>query len=74
MTFLRKVFAGYQCSGSVTFRYGSDFGFTDPCFWMTDADPDPDPALSPQFFAFLLTEGTFTSFFKDNKLLRGHKT
>ncbi len=30
-----------QCSGSVTFWYGS--GFSDPYLWLTDPDEDPDP-------------------------------
>jgi hypothetical protein len=32
-------------------------------------DPEPD-----QFFCLLLSEGTFTSFFKDKKSKRSHKT
>jgi hypothetical protein len=44
--------------------------------------PYPDPALfvsdlqdaNKKFFCLLLFEGTFTSFFKDKKSLRSHKT
>jgi hypothetical protein len=53
-----------------------------------DSDPDPDPAifvidlqeankkliLLKKFFCLLLFEGTFTSFFKDKKSKRSHKT
>jgi hypothetical protein len=45
-----------------------------------DSDSDPDPAISQtqfktkKFFCLLLFEGTFTSFFKDKKLNRSHKT
>jgi hypothetical protein len=51
-------------------------------------DPDPDPAIfvidlqdpnkktnfSKKHFCLLLFEGTFTSFFKDKKFKRSHKT
>jgi hypothetical protein len=50
-------------------------------------DPDPDPAIFvidlqntnkklffSKFFCLLLFEGTFTSFFKDKKSKRNHKT
>jgi hypothetical protein len=50
-------------------------------------DPDPDPAVFVidlqeannklifiKFFCLLLFEGTFTSFFKDKKSKRSHKT
>jgi hypothetical protein len=48
-------------------------------------DPDQDPAifvinsqqktnLKKKFFCLLLFEGTFTSFFKDKKSKRSHKT
>jgi hypothetical protein len=54
----------------------------------TDPDADPDPAiyvidlqdenkkkqLKKKFFCLLLFEGTFTSFFKDKKSKRSHKT
>ncbi len=49
----------------------------------SDPDPaDPDPASRGQqktiffikFFCLLLFEGTFTSFFKDKKSKRSHKT
>jgi hypothetical protein len=52
-----------------------------------DPDLDPDPAIFvinlqnankklifKQFFCVLLFEGTFTSFFKDKKSKRSHKT
>ncbi len=50
-----------------------------------DTDSDPDPAIfvsdlqdgKKNFllnFCFLLFEGTFTSFFKDKKSERSHKT
>jgi hypothetical protein len=53
-----------------------------------DPDPDADPAifitdlhdsnkkliLFKQFFRILLFEGPFTSFFKDKKSKRSHKT
>jgi hypothetical protein len=45
-------------------------------------DPDPaifvmdlqDTNLKKKFFCVFLFEGTFTSFFKDKKSKRGHKT
>jgi hypothetical protein len=50
-------------------------------------EPDPDPAIIiiyfedankklffSMFFCLLLFEGTFTSFFKDKKSQRSHKT
>jgi hypothetical protein len=42
-------------------------------------DPDPDPAifvidLQIKFFCLLLFEGAFTSFFKDKKSKRSHRT
>jgi hypothetical protein len=50
-------------------------------------DPDPDPAifvidlqdakkneLKKRFFCLLLFEGTFTSFFKNKKSKRSHRT
>ncbi len=66
-----------QCSGSVTLWYGSG------SFWLTD--PAPDPALFVSdlqdankkyyfFQSFLLFEDTFTSFFKDKKSQRSHRT
>ncbi len=52
-----------------------------------DLDPDPDPAIFvidlrddnkklilTKIFCFLLFEGTFSSFFKDKKSKRGHRT
>ncbi len=32
-----------QCSGSMTFWWGS--GSADPCLWLMDPDSDPDPAI-----------------------------
>jgi hypothetical protein len=53
----------------------------------SDPDVDPDPAIFVieiqeakktknfiTFFCFLLFKGTFTSFFKDKKSKRNHKT
>jgi hypothetical protein len=66
-----------QCFGPVTYRYGS--GSPNPDHRTTD----PDPLLSfsglqdekKSFLAYYLgTVGTFTSVFKDNMLLRSHKT
>jgi hypothetical protein len=48
-------------------------------------EPDPDPAIfiidlqdankkQKKFFCILLFEGTFSSFFKDKKSKRSHKT
>jgi hypothetical protein len=53
-----------------------------------DSDPDPDPSIfiidlqdtnkklfkKKKFSCILLFEGTFTSFFKDKKSKRSHKT
>ena len=48
-----------------------------------DQDADPDPSIfiidhqdanKKQIFCILLVEGTFTSFFKDKKSKRSHKT
>jgi hypothetical protein len=57
----------------------------DPNLWLMN--PDPDPAIFvidlqdankslffKKFFCLLLFEGTFTSFFKDKKSKRSHKT
>ncbi len=64
-----------QCSGS------------DPWHFDVDPDSDPEPAIFvidlpdankkqiyKKFFCLLLFEGTFTSFFKDKKSIRSHKT
>jgi hypothetical protein len=42
---MHQLFTLRQCSGSVTFWYGS--GSSNPYFWLMhpDDDPDPDPAL-----------------------------
>ncbi len=71
----------------MTFWCGSGSGSADPCFWLMDPDPDldPDPAifiidlqdgnknLYKKFF-LLLSEGTFTWFFKHKMSKRSHKT
>jgi len=64
-------------------------GSGDPCLRLThpDLDSDLDPAIfiinlqdakktqfKKRFFCILLFEGTFTSFFKDKKSKRSHKT
>ncbi len=66
-----------QCSGSVTFWYGSGYRSADPYHGLTDPDsapyPDPDPArvlsdlqdAKKIYFCLLLFEDTFTSRFKD---------
>jgi hypothetical protein len=66
----------------VIFWYGSGSGSADPCLCLMDPDPDSDPdsaifVIDPQdankklilkkFFCLLLSEGTFTSFFKDKE-------
>ncbi len=51
-----------QCSGSMTFWYGSGSGSADPYLWLTHPDPTPDPAIFVSnwqlkiidFFAFFL--------------------
>jgi hypothetical protein len=71
----------------MTFWCGSGSGAAEPCLWLLDPDADPDPAFSSltfkrqkkinlkkKFFCFFLFEGTFTSFFKDKKSKRSHKT
>ncbi len=47
--------------------------------WFTDPDPAPDPdtaffSMAFKFFCLLLFDATFTSFFKDKKSWRSHKT
>jgi hypothetical protein len=72
------------------FWFGSGSGSADPCLWLMDPDPDADPDSAifiidlqeankkiifiKKNFCILLFEGTFTSFFKDKKLKRSHKT
>jgi len=66
----------------VIFWYGSGSGSADPCLYLMDPDPDSDPdsaifVIDPQdankklilkkFFCLSLSEGTFTSFFKDKE-------
>jgi hypothetical protein len=43
--FFRKEFTFRQCSGSLTFCYGSGSGSAAPYLRVTDLDPAPDPAL-----------------------------
>ncbi len=50
---------GLQCSGSVTFWYGSGSG--DPYLWLTDLDSDPAP--DPDFFVSDLQDGNYIFFF-----------
>jgi hypothetical protein len=52
-----------QCCGSVTFWYGSG----DPCFCLMDPDPNTFviDLQDANKKVFLLFDGTFTSFFKD---------
>ncbi len=66
---------GYCCTDPVPWRFYID---PDPYHWITT---DPDPLFSSEAFKMatkisflLITVGTFTSVFKDNKLLRSHKT
>ncbi len=70
-----------QCCGSMTFLCGS--GSADTCLWLMDTDPavfiiDLQDANKKQvllkFFCILLFEGTFTSFLKDKKSKKRHKT
>ncbi len=56
----------------MTFRRGSGSRSTDPYLWLMDPDPNSDP--DKKFFCVLLFKGTFTSFFKDKKSKRIHKT
>ena len=57
---------------------GSWSGSGDPYLWIIDPDADPNPVIQsyvfPKFFFSFLFEGTFTSFFKDKKSYRSHKT
>ncbi len=73
-----------QCCRYVTFWYGSgsESGSADPYFWSSDLDPIPDTAPDPAIFfsdrqdgknmfsCLLLFEPTFTSFFKDKKVIK----
>jgi hypothetical protein len=79
-----------QCSGSMKFWCGCGSGSADPCLWLIDPDPDSDPdsaifvtdlqdankklIFTKSFCAYNFFEGTFTSFFKDKKSKRSHKT
>ncbi len=66
---------------------GSGSGSADPCLWLMDPDADPDPPIfiidlqdankirwKKIIFCILFFEGTLTSFFKDKKSKRSHKT
>jgi hypothetical protein len=47
----------------------------DPSIFITDLqDANKKLIFSNKFFCILLFEGTFTSFFKDKKAKRSHKT
>jgi hypothetical protein len=75
-----------QCCGFMTFWCGS--GSADPCLQLKDPDADPDPVIfiidlqdtkikqifCKTVFCILLFEGTMTSFFKEKKSKRSHKT
>ncbi len=73
---LSSVLCIVRGSVSETFCYGSGCGsgFSDPYLLLTD----PDPALFVSFHKVILLiiffESTFTSFFKDKKSCRSHKT
>jgi hypothetical protein len=77
------LYTFFQCSGSMTFWCGS--GSADPCLWLIGLDAcyfvidlqDANQKLikkKKKVFCFLLFEGTFTSFFKDKKYKKSHKT
>ncbi len=63
---------------------GSRSGSTNPCFWLIDPDADPsifiidlqdaNKKLFKKVFLHISFEGTFTSFCKDKKSKRSHKT
>jgi hypothetical protein len=81
LTVHRLFFTLIQCYGSMKFWYGS--GSADPYLRLMDPDPDPAILISDLqtaiiFFSLgfllLLFESTFTSFFKDKKAKRSHKT
>jgi hypothetical protein len=79
----------FQCSGSMTFWCGSGSADPCSDYWIRiRMRGDPDPAIFiidlqdvnkqliflTKFFCLLLSDGTFTSFFKDKKSKRSHKT
>jgi hypothetical protein len=68
----------------MTFWCGSRPGSADPYLWPIDPDPDIFVItlqeankfffLFNEVFLIITFRGTFTSFFKDNKSKRSHKT
>ncbi len=69
-TFLLVCIAAPQCSGSVTFWYRSGSGSCSFLQWLSRCQK----MFFSCFFCLLLSEGTLSSFFKDKKLARTHKT
>ncbi len=66
---LRELLCCHQCCGSVTFWYGSGSAY--PYLWRTDpAIFVSDIQDAFKFLCLLLFEGTFTSFFKDKKVIK----
>ncbi len=70
---LTYCWLAFQCSGSVTYWYGS--GSSDPYLWLTDPPPDPILYASElqdvnKKMCLLLFEGSFTSFFGDKKVTK----
>jgi hypothetical protein len=73
-----------RCYGSMTFWLGS--GSTDPCLWLMDPDlwsdhaifviylQDANKKLIQKILLLITFVDTFTSFFKDKKSKRIHKT
>jgi hypothetical protein len=45
----------------------------DPAIFVIDLQDASKKLIFTQFFCTLLFEGTFTSFFKDKKVLKNHK-
>jgi hypothetical protein len=67
------VLFSYQCCGSATFCYGSEFGSCSFRHWLSRCQHKI--TVFSKFFCLLLFEGTFTSVFKDIKShKRIHKT
>ncbi len=83
-----SVFTLYTTEGSVAdpWHFGVD---PDPCLWLMDQDPysDPDPVIwsltfktptkttfKKEFLCMLLFEDRCTSFVKEKKVKRSHKT
>ncbi len=70
-------------SGLVPGYHQADIISFQPTFSVPDPALDPDPALffrgfqdvdKNKFFVLLLSVGTFSSVFEDNKLKRSHET